>query len=475
MAADVIKLTKLDNDDNAMLAGLLGQLDAKMPRNLLRAKYYDGKRAARAVTKILPPHYNKLGLVLGWPAKATDLLARRCNLERFVWADGELDDLGAGEVWDDNRLASEIDQALTSSLLHAVAFGINSTGGDGEPESLVHFTTALTTTGDWNPRLRRMDSAVSVTDRDGEGNITGLVFWPRDGVTVVAEKDSSGWTVEIQDHPWQVPVEPLVYKPRLGRPFGSSRISRTVMSLTDGAVRTVIRMEGHADIYSYPDLWLLGADRGALQNEDGSSMADWEVAMGKIKALPDDDNAEPSLARATIQSFPSSSPTPHLEMFKQQAQSFSGETSIPLTSLGVSDMSNPTSADSYLASREDLISEAEGATDEWKPALRRVFTRALAIKNGLSEVPPEWRTIDAQWRSPVHLSRAAAADAGSKQLAAVPWLADTEVGLELIGLTPQQVERALGERRRVEGRRTLLALTGQSATAEVPGGAGQPS
>ena len=54
--------------------------------------------------------------------------------------------------------------------------------------------------------------------------------------------------------------------------------------------------------------------------------------------------------------------------------------------------------------------------------------------------------------------RAAAADAGSKQLAAVPWLAETEVGLELLGLDDQQIKRALADRRRNGGTAALAAI-----------------
>jgi hypothetical protein len=53
--------------------------------------------------------------------------------------------------------------------------------------------------------------------------------------------------------------------------------------------------------------------------------------------------------------------------------------------------------------------------------------RALAIQNGLSEIPREWRSIKPKWRSPLYISKAAQADAGSKQVAAVPWLAETTV------------------------------------------------
>jgi hypothetical protein len=58
----------------------------------------------------------------------------------------------------------------------------------------------------------------------------------------------------------------------------------------------------------------------------------------------------------------------------------------------------------------------------------------------------------------VYLSRAAAADAGAKQLAVVPWLAETEIGLELLGLDEQQITRAMAEKRRAAGRALIEAI-----------------
>jgi hypothetical protein len=340
---------------------------------------------------------------------------------------------------------------------HGVSFLITTRGDEsaGEPEALVHAKDALNATGTWNPRTRRLDNLLSITGRDDRGQPTSFALY-LENRTVTGWLEDAEWQIDEQDHPWGVPAEMLVYKPRVGRPFGTSRISRAVMSLHDQALRTVIRMEGHADVFSYPEMWLLGADEGIFMNADGTQKASWQVMLGRIKAIPDDHDSE--TPRADVKQFRASSPQPHIEQLKQQAQLFSGETSIPLTSLGVSDMTNPTSSDSYIASREDLIAEAEGATDDWGPPLRRTLTRALAIANGLDEVPPQWATIDAKWRSPVYLSRAAAADAGAKQLAAIPWLADTEVGLELLGLDEQQIKRALGDRRRAAGRALIEAI-----------------
>lgn len=450
-----IRLPGVSDDEDRLLNRLLKQLSDKSSRNTIRASYYDGKRAIHQVGTIVPPQYYKLGIVLGWSAKAVDILARRCNLDAFVWPDGDLDSVGGQNVWDDNFLGSEIDSATISSLIHGVAFIVNTEGQDDEPSSLIHVKDALNATGDWNGRVRRLDNLLSITNRDDEYKPTGLALY-LDGETITAEKDGGKWYLDRQLHPWGVPAEPLVYKPRVGRPFGSSRISRPVMSLHDQALRTVIRLEGHADVYSYPQMWLLGADSSILTNPDGSLKPAFQLMLGRIHAIPDDDEADNP--RADVKQISAQSPGPHIETLKQQAQLFSGETSIPLTSLGVSDMSNPTSADSYIASREDLIAEAEGATDDWTPALRRAMVRALAIQNGLSEIPQEWRSIDCRWRSPVYQSRSAAADAGSKQLAAAPWLADTEVGLEILGLTDQQIARALSEKRRSAGRQVLQTM-----------------
>ena len=465
MTVETITLPDVTDDEHRTLNLLLEQLDAKVRRNRLRAAYYDMRHAVKLVGSVIPPQYWRLGIVLGWSGKAVDTLARRTNLDGFVWPDGDLGSLGYGELWEDNNLGSEVSQGTISSLIHSVAFVINTQGEDGEPDALIHFKDALNATGTWNGRARRLDDLLSITSRGAKGSDkdkpTGLALY-LDGLTIVADKVGGRWQVtDRQEHAWGVPAEPLVYKPRVGRPFGSSRISRAVMSLQDQASRTVIRMEAHSDIYAIPDLWMFGADESIFKNADGSQKEAWQVVMGRIKGIPDDpDAASDQLARADAKQFPASSPEPHIAALKQQAQLFSGETSIPLTSLGVSDTSNPTSADSYIASREDLIAEAEGATDDWRPALRRATIRGLAMKNGISAdaIPPEWATIDTKWRSPIYLSRAQQADAGVKQLTAVPWLADTEVGLELLGLDEQQMKRALAEKRKAAGSSVLDRL-----------------
>lgn len=462
-------LPGLSDDEQALLTKLTQRLQIKQTINQLRDAYYDGRRAINQVGSIIPPQYYKLAIVLGWAAKAVDILAHRCNLDSFVWPDGDLGSLGFKNVYDSNYLGSEINSAITLSLRHGPSFLINTLGDEdkGEPSGSIHIKDAGNATGTWDTRARRLTNLLSITSRDQSGEPDGLVLYI-DNETIEARRtDPGSWEVDRTEHTWGVPADPMVFQYSVNQPFGRSRISPAVMSIHDRALRTIIRMEGHADIYSFPEMWLLGADESIFKNADGSQKAAWQVMLGRIKAVPDNDDAvSDALARPDVKQFSASSPQPHIDQLKQQAQEFAGETFIPLTSLGVSDMSNPTSADSYVASREDLICLAENTTDEYTRPLQRTMTRALAMQNGLKEIPAEWSSIAPKWRSPIYLSRAQQADAGLKQLTAVPWLADTEVGLELLGLDEQQIARAMAEKKRVSVTELVQSLSAASKTAQ---------
>jgi hypothetical protein len=454
--AQRIVLADLSDDENARLASLLETIRNKARFNALVDAYYDGEKNLRlAHGGMIPPRYYRLGLVLGWTTKGVDALGRRCNLDSMVWPDGEIANLGMPELWTGNRLGTETDQGITSSLIHATSFVTAARGDEGEPSALMHFHDASDATGTWNARVRRLDDLLVINGRDKDGAVDALTLY-LDGRTITAEHDSSGWSSDVSEHTFGVPAAPLAYKPRLKRPFGRSRISRPMRALQDAAARELVRLEGHMDIYSFPEFWMLGADSSIFKNADGTPKADWQVMLGRIKGVPDDEDAV--VPRADVKKFDAASPEPHLAALNAYSKMFAREASLPDSSVAITDVSNPTSAESYDASQYELIAEAEGATDEWSAPLRYVTQIALAMQNNLTAVPAEWASIDTKWRDPRFLSRAAEADAGSKQVAAIPWLAETEVGLELLGLDPQQIQRALGERRRAEANGRLDAL-----------------
>lgn len=419
----------------------------------------------------IPASIRDRSFVLGWSSVAVDKLNRRCNLEDFYDAGGvDLSGLGADQIQRDNRLSAEISQSGVSSLIHACSF-IVTTQGDteaGEPAVLMLGKDATSSTGVWDRRRRSMSSFLSITDMDESGEPVEMTMY-LPNLNISMWKVGGKWVVSRRSHVYGVPVDPMRYQSRLGRPMGRSRITRAVMSIHMQALAAMIRADVNGEAYSLPRFILLGATEEAFKNADGSPKAAWQSAWDAVWAIGDDETAAQGLERAEVKQFNGQSPEPQNAHLRMLAQMFSGETGVPVGELGLIGDANPTSAEALMASRDDIISEAEQTTDGWSPDVESAMTRALTMFNGGSL--PDGLDVRAQWRSPLHVSRAAAADAGSKTIDKVPWLAESEVGLELLGLTPDQITRALADKRRAQGRvlaETLrqAATGGATATAE---------
>ena len=457
-----VVVADLTDAEQASLDELVAQWRSKRPRNNIRSAFYDMKNASRSLMSSNAPVVVKnRRFVLGWSATAVDKLNRRCNIDGFYDPSGyDLDDLGLDVLERSNLLRSELSQAGTSSLLHAVSWLVTVQGdtSQGEPEVLVLPRDATTATGIWDNRRRGLRSFLSITDQDERGEPTAMTMY-LDGINVIMNKDAGAWDVDRKQHDYGIPVDPLRYRPRLGRPFGSSRVTRAVMSLHEQALAIMIRADVNGEAYSLPRYALLGATEQAFQNADGSPKPTWQAAWDSIWAIGDDEDLAAQgnpLARADMKQFHGQSPEPQNAHLRMVAQMFSGETGIPVGELGLSTDANPTSAEALQVAKDDLIAEAELTTDTWTPDISRTVTRALRMLNG-GDVPTDLEVTPA-WRSPLHVSRASAADAASKVIDKFPWLAETSVGLELSGLTPEQVRRATSERRAAQGRETLSRL-----------------
>lgn len=459
----MIKIAALDHGEQATLDELLNQLDEKHARNRLRAQYYDSKYLFRDLNISTPPSLRNFEAVLGWPAKAVDGLARRCNLDGFVIPSGSADDFGITELLDSNSMDVEGHQAQTSAFIHSTAF-LTTTLGDtksGEPDVLMTARDANTGTGIWDPRRRGLSSALSIVDHDKDTcDPNYMVMYLPDKVVTMTKGKGGLWSVDRRGHKLgRVPVEPLVYQPRLGRPFGASRISRAVMSLTDSALRTVVRSEIGAEFFTAPQRWALNIPQEVF--EAGA----WKAITGRILALDppsEDEDADPNF-KPEVGQFPQISMQPHSEQLRMWAMLFAGETSIPVTSLGVI-QDNPSSAEAIYAAKEELVIEAEFANRVFGVGWTRAVRNAIQLRDNLSEPPAELRSLRAKWRDPATPSKAAAADAMLKQIQALPWLAESEVALEQLGYDRTTIERLMADKRRATAT-SLIDKLGAARTA----------
>lgn len=467
MIPSMIHVPDLDHQEQNTLDKLMRQLAAKWPRNQLRTQYYDRKSFFKSLGIAVPPNLEMLDAVLGWPAKAVDVLARRIHLEGFVLPGGDVDSLGIPAMWRDNRMRVEVPQATTSALLHSCAFVATTTGDTaaGEPEILITTLAADVSTGLWDPRRRCLSAGLGILDMDDAGRPTEIVMLTPDKV-ITLRKAGDAWTVERRPHPLErVPMEPLVYQPRLGRPFGSSRITRAVMSISDSALRTVVRSEVMAEFFSAPQRYALGVREEWFVDAEGKPKGQWAAIMGRVWGIPRDEDGE----LPEIGQFPQISMQPHVEHLRMWATLFAGETSLPVSSLGVV-QDNPSSAEAIYAAKEELVIEAEYAIDVFDDAWCRSILTGIQLRDGLDEIPAELTKLAGRWRDPSTPSRAAASDAVTKEVGAGILPPDSEVAYERLGYDQTTIDRLVSERRRNEARRRVSELAAAARAArETPG------
>lgn len=457
-------------NEYAALTKLVERLNAKKKRNRIRQHYYDGTNALKDLQISIPPRLRDVEVAMGWPSKAVDTLSRLVHLEEFVLPGGDIADFGIDEIYRDNRLGIEIPMAQTSSLIHAVAFVLTYLGNPeiGEPEVVISPLDAQHATGLWLPTTRRLGAALAIYGEDEGTNepTRMLLIFPHRVHSIWRESPySPKWYVRtVPNTLGRVPMEPVVYRPRLDRPFGSSRISRAVMNITDSAMRTVIRSEVGAEFFSAPQRYLLGADEEMFRTADGSLATTWDLVMGRLLAIPRDEEFGEV---PVVGQFPQISMQPHGDHLNMWARLFSGETGIPVDELGIIH-DNPSSAEARYAARQSLIIEAEAAARGFAPAWVNSMKTAVQLRENLPEVPDALRDLDVRYRDPSTPSRASAVDAVVKEIQAGLVPADSEVALERAGYSETEIKRIVADRRRSAGRQALDAILARTTAAQRP-------
>lgn len=454
-ATDVIGM---DHQTQSLTNELVREWMVRRPRNVLRRQYMDSKQITRKLGISIPPRLMELDFAVGLPETAVEALASRCIWDGIVTPSNSDDPFELAEVLDDNRFDIEIPQAFRSAMAQSLA-PISTTLGDvsaGEPLVKVMAHSALWSAALWDKVRRQLRGFLSINKVDDFGTPVELtVFTPTH--IVHARTSGAGWFVDdARAHGLnRVPVEPMPYAPDLDRPLGRARINRRVMSLTDRAVNAILRLEVHAELFSAPKFMLLGASRAAFTDENGQPIPLWNWYMTRLNVLEKGGEDEDV---PTLEQIEQQSPQPHVELLRAIYAQFSGETKVPLNSLGIV-QDNPPSAEGLYAMKEDLVILASNANRVWTYGLNRVMQNIVMLRDGLDAPTRELRQLSQRFRNPAMPSVVSQSDAIVKQISAIPDLAASDVVLEELGYTDEQITRIRADIRRskLEAGLTTLA------------------
>ncbi|QPK80810.1 phage portal protein [Schaalia sp. ZJ405] len=397
-----------------------------LPKNRLLNVYYDGHRAFRDLGISVPPQMQRTRAALGWPAKAVQALARKHVFEGFS-SGGQTDPFEVVELLAANDFTTQLSQAITSAYKHACAF-LTITAGDraaGDPPVVIQARDALMSAALWDQRRRAMKAFLTIDSTDDLGEPDGAVFYTHEETWQLTRKVGAWSAVPLGNATGQLLVEPIIYDPQLGRPFGRSRITREVRYLTDAAIRTLVRTETSAEFFATPQRYVLGVDDGTFDGRDR-----WSAVIGRLLALTPNENGDVP----TVGQFPQMSMSPHLEMYRQLAQNFCAATNLPTSSVGIF-ADNPTSAEAMQAAEAALADEAEAQWRIFAGPLRRLLGQVVMLRDNLTEIPAQvWRT-DVRWTPARYASPAASADFAVKMVQAFPTLSESPTLMRRAGLT----------------------------------------
>ena len=459
----------VDDRELGLIREALKEWNDRAPKNYKRSLYYDTEQAFKDLGLTLPPQLKNAKFYLGWGMQAVREPSLRSQFEGLSLPGSE-DPFELGEVLAGNKFGLEFSQSVVSANKHGVSFATIAKGASGEAAAQILFHSAETSVGLWDRRKRRVSLALTISAMKDNKPSEFIVYLP--DAVLTCSKGARGWVASRQQNiAGRVLAVPVRNDPQLTRPFGRSRLTNAVMALTDMAVRAYVRMESNAEFYSSPQIALLGLDKDSF----GGNLSDdrkFKLAMDRLLALTKDKDGD----KPELKQLQQASMTPHSEMIRTVAGAFSGETGIPLASLGIIH-DQPASAEAIRAAEHKLLIDATYQNKYvLSSAVEDIATLAVMVRDDLNEPPEEAWKLSARFADPEFRSLSAEADAIQKLGSSMDTLVKHPVLLERI-FSDDEVVRIQADSRRSGVSDLVAGIAGrldahELAAATVARGAG---
>ncbi|MER6183005.1 phage portal protein [Streptomyces sp. NPDC001652] len=455
MSIPDLPLLTLSDDELALINLLRADMMRDRYNLLLRDSYFNGEQLIRDLGISIPPQLKGLHTVIGWPRVGVESLEERLDLEAFRWADGS-DSTDLEEIADANDLFDESSLAHLDALIYGREYLAVGTGDEDYPP-LVSVESPLDMTLMWDARLRMGTAALRECQADsyvesGPDERMIVLYLPDQTITALPS-ESGGWVVVDRDmhNLGVVPVVRLANRQRTADRIGRSEITPDVMSITDAACRRLMGIEVAAEFFGAPQRYILGASESAFQDAEGNAKSAWETYIGRMLALErDEDGNIPEVGQ-----FSAHDPSGQTKIVDLYARIMSSQFGLPPHMLGYT-TDNPASADAIRSTEAKLVKKSERRIRRFGRGWQDAMRLALWIRDG--EPPDKTRRIETVWRNPATPTIAAQVDATVKLVSEGILPADSDVTLEMAGLTENQRKRVRADRQRAAGRASSNAL-----------------
>lgn len=453
----------------ALAVELVDTWERHRAKNELREEYYNGHIPAKDLgITVSPDIARKLKPSIDWAAKAVNWWADRVQFQGFTSNDEEIEQALASYVRL-NDLDNLTHKVVSSALKTSPAFITVTQGAEekGEPGVVFSGYPATAATAIYNDAKKRIDAGlvVAATRRNkltGKREpLSAVLFTDTDVTTINLTAD--GWKAETKPHNMgRVPMEPIAYHATLERPFGTSRITRTVRGLVDDAQRELMNMTVVAAFAAAPQKYFLGAD--AAQARKVAEQPFGAFVGSIFAATPNSKGQVPQFGQ-----LPQLTMQPHSDYMRLLGSLFSDATGVPLSSLGFS-TTNPSSAEAIRASKEDAIIDITSFVASVRRSYVNVATMALAIEFGMSFADAaSTYEVGAVFADPATPSPDSATTRVKEQIAAFPWMAESQTMVGQLGYSADVSAKLVNDMKRAQAREAVQAAA-NSAGLNLTGG-----
>lgn len=444
----------ITEDARRWVSDLSDEYSRHVSHNTMLRNYYNGNVSVGdyGVTADIPNDQT-----CHWPQKAVDALADRIRFEGFSATEDD-DQTEIDAVCGRTNIVSNYNRHVPVKLIYGcMAATVNRDAGG---HAKVRFHSAETFTAlpspDFTDGVVAGGLAIARRERtpwsNGELVPTIVNLHTPYNVGEFRQVASGQWVYSHGETLEELPTLYVFSHNGTGTlaPFGQTRITRFVRTLTDDAIRCLWHMQISGAFYSMAKLWMTG-----LTDEQFDSVMEnkskYQLSRVLAMTVGADGETPPNIGQLS-----GNSPQPFIDELRALACQFSGATGVPLNSLGIV-QDNPSSADAIEAAREDICLVAERDIEADKATLARVMRAALAIERNTTTDELADLSILPRFESPMLYSLPARTDSAMKIGSIDDGFAGSDEFYSMVGFDKATVSKMRSDRRRENARTAIFA------------------
>lgn len=454
----------ITDDARSWVADLANEYASHSGHNAMLRDYYDGRVSVSdyGVTADIPNDQT-----CHWPKKAVDALADRIRLKSLTVPYGDQDALDRIERR--SNLVDNYNANVAAKLLYGCMAATVTKDANGAARVRFHNAETFTAlpSPDYTDGVVAGGLAIARRERTpwSNGRIVPTVvnLHTPHNVGEFRQVDKGSWKYSAGPIREELPTLYVFKHKGMGTlaPFGQTRITRFVRTLTQDAIRCMWHMQVSGAFYSMAKLYMTG-----LTDEQFDAVMEnkSKYQLSRLLALTvGADGQNPNVGQLS-----GNSPQPFIDELMALAKQFSGETGVPLNSLGIV-QDNPSSAEAIGAAREDICLVAERDISADKAVLRRVCQAALAIERNTTVDRLDAADADvlASFANPLRNSQAADTDAALKIASVDEGFAGSRPFYEMVHFDEADVAWLENEASRQATNAAVNALFGGGANADT--------